>query len=139
VSSTGAASCSSVTEPRYLLDTNVCLYLFDASSLPLRDRVSACDEGELVISAIVLAELMVGIERHDPAALPRLGALLRIAPALPFNDAAASAYGRLPSKRARFDRLIAAHALASGLTLVTSNARDFADVPGLQVEDWTRP
>lgn len=124
-------------EPRYLLDTNICIYLFGASSLPLRDRVSACLQGELAISAIVLAELTVGIERHDPAALAQLARLLDIATVLPFDAAAARAYGGLPFRRAKFDRLIAAHALALGLTLITANGGDFADVQGLRVEDWT--
>jgi tRNA(fMet)-specific endonuclease VapC len=128
-----------VTEPRYLLDTNICLYVFGASSLPLRARVTACAQGELAISTIVLAELTVGIERHDRNALPQLANFLRIAPALAFDDAAAKAYGTMPFKRAKFDRLIAAHALALGLTLVTANVRDFADIPGLLVEDWTQP
>lgn len=125
-------------EPRFLLDTNICLYLFDGGWLPLRDRISECLDGELAVSTIVLAELIVGIERHDRRALPLLVNLLRIAPPLPFDEAAARAYGGLPFKRAKFDRLIAAHALSRGLTLITANARDFADVPGLAVEDWTR-
>lgn len=100
--------------------------------------MTACAQGELAISAIVLAELTIGIERHDRRALPLLVNLLRIAPALPFDDAAAHAYGALPFKRAKFDRLIGAHALALGVILVTANVSDFADVPGLQVEDWTQ-
>ncbi len=52
--------------------------------------------------------------------------------------AAADAYARLPFKRRSFDRLIAAHAVAAGLTLITRNVADFADVPELVVEDWTR-
>lgn len=126
-------------DARYLLDTNICLYLFGAVSLPLLARVSACREGELAISSIVLAELMVGIERHDRSSLPLLGNLLRIAPAMPFDAAAAEAYGKLPFKRAKFDRLIAGHAVALGLILVTANTDDFTDIPGLRVEDWTQP
>ena len=59
-------------------------------------------------------------------------------PVLPFDRAAAHVYARLPFSRHRFDRLIAAHALALDLTLVTANARDFRDMPDLRVEDWTR-
>lgn len=128
-----------MTEPLYLLDTNICIYLLGAVSEPLRARVADCSEGEIAISAIVLAELVVGIERHDPGALAKLDNLLRIAAVLPFDSAAARAFGNLPFKRAKFDRLIAAHALALGLTLVTANVADFADVPGLKVEDWTLP
>lgn len=64
--------------------------------------------------------------------------LFEIVPALPFDASAARAYLNVPFKRGRFDRLIAAHALALGLTLVTSNIDDFIDVPGLKVEDWTQ-
>ncbi|PMZ78725.1 VapC toxin family PIN domain ribonuclease, partial [Pseudomonas sp. FW306-2-11AD] len=50
---------------------------------------------------------------------------------------AAREYARLPFKRARFDRLLAAHALSLGATIVTNNEADFADVPGLRVENWS--
>jgi tRNA(fMet)-specific endonuclease VapC len=126
-----------VIEPRYLLDTNICIYLFGASSLPVRDKVSDCLEGELAISAIVLAELVIGIEKHDNKALEMLETLLAIASVLPFDEAAARAYGELPFKRAKFDRLIAAHAMSRGLTLVTANPKDFTDLADLTVEDWT--
>ena len=62
---------------------------------------------------------------------------------LPFDAAASPAYGNLfqhvRKRRNSFDRLIAAHAhaLAIGATLVTANGRDFTDVPGLVVEDWS--
>jgi tRNA(fMet)-specific endonuclease VapC len=57
---------------------------------------------------------------------------------LPFDDAAARAYARMPFRRGRFDRLLAAHALSLDATVVTNNLSDFADIPGLKVEDWTR-
>ena len=44
---------------------------------------------------------------------------------------------QLPFKRGSYDRLIAAHALSLGLTVVTGNTKHFADVPGLKVENWT--
>lgn len=58
-------------------------------------------------------------------------------PVLPFDEQAAHKYAIIPFKRASYDRLIAAHALALGVTLVTDNEADFADVPGLSVENWT--
>ena len=57
---------------------------------------------------------------------------------LPFDVDAADRYARMPLRRHRFDRLIAAHALVLDLTLITANRRDFGDVPDLRVEDWTR-
>lgn len=65
-----------------------------------------------------------------------LSAFVELVPILPFDDRAAVAYASLPFRRARFDRLIAAHALSLGLTLVTNNEADFADIPGLRVENW---
>ena len=59
-------------------------------------------------------------------------------PVLPFDRAAGRAYADLPFKRHRFDRLIAAHALALSATFVTANPRDFRDIAELRVEDWTR-
>ncbi|HYZ49124.1 MAG TPA: PIN domain-containing protein, partial [Sphingomonas sp.] len=56
----------------------------------------------------------------------------------PFDAAAARTYARLPFRGGSFDRLIAAHALALGLVLVTNNERDFVDVPNLLVENWTK-
>ncbi|MCY1184191.1 tRNA(fMet)-specific endonuclease VapC [compost metagenome] len=66
-----------------------------------------------------------------------LDAFVRVIPIIPFDDGAAREYARLPFKRARFDRLLAAHALSLGATIVTNNEADFADVPGLRVENWS--
>ena len=66
-----------------------------------------------------------------------LEAFISAIPLLPFDEAAAREYARLPFKRARFDRLLAAHALSIGAIVVTNNEADFADVPGLKTENWT--
>ena len=124
-------------EPRYLLDTNICIFILDATLPILRRRLEQVNEGALATSTIVLAELLRGADMGSEHATRRLNALLTVVPALAFDAAAAQTYARLPFRRGRFDRLIAAHALSRGLTVVTANVRDFADVPGLQVEDWT--
>lgn len=87
------------------------------------------------MSSITLAE--IGVAYGDRVAEAEdLQALLVEVDVLPFDRRAAEAYAHLPFRRARFDRLIAAHASALGLTLVTNNERDFADIPGLTVENW---
>lgn len=63
-------------------------------------------------------------------------ALFAVVPVLPFDAHAAEIYVRVPFKRARFHRLIAAHALSLGLTLITNNEADFIDLPALRVENW---
>lgn len=126
-------------EQRYLLDTNICIYILDAARPSLRIKLEQQQQGSLATSTIVLAEILRGTDLADRQAMARLDALLAIVPALPFDAAAAEAYARLPFRRGRFDRLIAAHALSRGLTVVTANPVDFVDVPGLAVEDWMQP
>jgi tRNA(fMet)-specific endonuclease VapC len=80
---------------------------------------------------------MVGARTLDAEA--EAEAFFELVTVLPFDRAAAAAYARLPFRRGSFDRLIAAHALCAGLTIVTNNERDYKDIPGLRVENWTRP
>lgn len=121
-----------------MLDTNICIYLAEQSSPPLTDRLEKCERGKLVTSAIVYAEFVRGIDWTKPNAEQTLAALFVDIEILPFDTAAARRYASLPFIRHRLDRLIAAHALALDLTLVTANVRDFADIPDLRVEDWTQ-
>lgn len=127
-----------MTEPRFLLDSNICIYILrDAASEPAV-RAQDYSPGELVTSAIVFAEVMRGVDPSDRHALDVVRRLFGLIEVLPFDRSAAEAYGQVPFGRGRFDRLIAAHALALGLTVITANEADFADVPGLRVENWTR-
>jgi tRNA(fMet)-specific endonuclease VapC len=127
-----------VADPFFLLDTNICIYVLDDSeSVPAR-RLARCGEGSASISAITAAELWRWPGLAEPKHRKVLRQLFERVPILPFDEQAAIAYAQLPFRRGSFDRLIAAHALARGLTLVTNNERDFADVPGLKVENWIR-
>jgi len=125
-----------VIEPAYLLDSNICIFILaDARGASAR-AVQQQDVGRVVTSSVAYAEVMRGVPigEHEAFALARR-LFERIEP-LPFDRDAADAYVRLPFRRARFDRLIAAHALSRGLVLVTNNPRDFADIAGLKVENW---
>lgn len=86
---------------------------------------------------MTLAELAVRCQ-VGPAEAPAIARLLTVLPLQVFDESAAWAYGRLPFKRGSYDRLIAAHALALDVTLVTNNDRDFAGLPGLKMENWAR-
>lgn len=101
-------------------------------------------DGEVLLSALSLAELQRGLYR-DPAFTAirqaRLEVLLRALPILPFDAPAAAAYGRIIAQcgwaRGRDDGwMIAAHAISSGSVLVTNNEADFRDIPGLAMENW---
>lgn len=121
---------------KYLLDSNILIGLGLDSSRPLAKRVADCDQGDLVTSVIAYAEVLYGSVRGKPPSFIGLEALIDEVPTMPFDYAAARVYATLPFRRASYDHLIAAHALALGLTLVTDNEADFADVPGLSVENW---
>ena len=124
---------------RYLIDADCAVYAMTARYEPLRERLTACAPGDVAISTISFAEIALGTEKGKPPAPEVLEAFVAAIPLLSFDEAAARTYARLPFKRARFDRLIAAHALSIGATIITNNEADFADVPGLTVENWTLP
>ena len=125
-----------MSEFRFLLDSNICIYLLTAASSKLLEKISEQDAGTLCCSAINLTEIAVGYGARARDAAD-LGAFLNTVPTVPFDEAAARIYGTLSHRRAAFDWLIAAHALSLDLTLVTNNEADFADVPRLKVENWT--
>ena len=122
---------------RFLLDANALILLL-AGDERLVARAGECAEGELCLSAISFAEVAHGSATGKPPPQAVLQRVRDRIPVLPFDEQAAEYYARVPFVRHRFDRLIAAHALALGLVLVTANPRDFRDIRELQVEDWTR-
>jgi tRNA(fMet)-specific endonuclease VapC len=119
-----------------LLDSNICIYLLKGASEHVRQRVQSHAPGELATSAVAFAEVMIGARSLE--AVAQAEALFKLVTVLPFDSAAAMAYAGISFKRARFDRLIAAHALSLKLTLATNNERDFADIPDLKVENWVQ-
>lgn len=126
-----------MTDPLFLLDSNICIYVLQALSENARRRIEACRPGEVVTSALAYAEVIRGIDPDSPAAVEKAEAFFAIVQVLPFDREAAAAYRRMPFRRTSYDRLIAAHAYSLGLTFVTNNVRDFRSVPELKVENWT--
>lgn len=127
-----------MVDPEFLLDSNICIYLLEGLSGEARRRIEACEPGQVATSAVAYAEVMRGVDRTDAAAIEKSEALFRIIEVLPFDRDAADAYRKMPFRRTSYDRLIAAHALSLNITLVTNNTRDFAEVEGLRVVNWTR-
>ena len=131
-------------KPRYMLDTNMCIYLLKRQPAEVAARFARCFVGEVVISAITLAELEYGVAcsgESEPQNRKALDALLEDIPAEAFEVEAARSYGRIrlatrSKKRDALDKLIASHAVALDVTLVTNNQADFVDYPGLCVENW---
>lgn len=126
----------------YVLDTNVAIHLRDGDP-DVATRITAL-EGAILLSIISRVELEGGVYREAAQTglrRSRLDAMLKVLPVLDFDGAAADAYRRIVevagySRRKVVDRMIAAQALAHRATLVTFNADDFRDVPGLSLLAW---
>ncbi|MBR8085350.1 type II toxin-antitoxin system VapC family toxin [Burkholderia vietnamiensis] len=129
--------------PRYMLDTNMCIYLMKSQPEQVAKRFAQCYTGDVVMSAITYAELEYGVTACAAPARERrhLAALIEDIPVAPFDAAAAQAYGPVRDatrawKKDHLDKLIAAHAVSLDVVLVTNDERDFASYPGLRLENW---
>ena len=132
---------------RYMLDTNILVYVLNARPRheAVLDRFDRVEPQDMAVSSITLAELRYGIERSQRREANRraLHRVLRALNVLAFDAKAAETYGPLRAALEAagkpigpLDTLIAAHALALNLTLVTSNLREFSKVRSLRVESW---
>ena len=126
----------------YLLDTNACIDFLERRSVPLVERIDKAF-GKLGVSVISAAELLVGTKTSSNPVRDRrtIDAFLTNLDVYDFDMATARVYGDtvrgIGVKRKSFDRLIGVQAITLELILVTRNSKNFADVPGLKVENWT--
>jgi tRNA(fMet)-specific endonuclease VapC len=132
-------------ETRFLLDTDIFIYIRQKRPEEVSRRFSKLHPGEAAISVITYGELLYSavrsVRRTD--AVARLSALIDLLPILPLEEGAAQAYGEIRAELesngqmiGNNDPWIAAHALAAGLTLVTNNEKEFRRVRGLKVQNW---
>ena len=129
---------------RYMLDTNICIYVLRHQYPELRERLDRHAES-LAVSSVVLSELYFGAENssrpdENHRVIESFAARLMV---LPFDTPAAFHSGRVRAELKRdgqpigaYDLMIAGHARSTGLTLVTNNEREFCRVRGLLVENW---
>jgi tRNA(fMet)-specific endonuclease VapC len=131
---------------RYLLDTNICIYIRQKRPVEVLQRFHKLRPGEAALSVITYGELLYGAAKsaQRTAALERLRELVHLLPALALPESAAETYGAIRADLEQKgemignnDLWIAAHALAAGLTLVTNNEKEFRRVRGLKVQNWT--
>ncbi len=130
---------------KYLLDTNICIYLIKKKPPEVHKRFQSLQVGDVGVSTITVSELQYGVAKSQNAernqdALQEFLLPLEI---LPFEESAAFHYGKIRTLLERqgssigaMDLLIAAHALALAVPVVTNNEREFSRVPGLTVENW---
>jgi tRNA(fMet)-specific endonuclease VapC len=128
-----------------MLDTNICIYFIKGKPQGVMQKLKENMQGGLCISAITLAELEHGValSGHPEKNAIALSQFLSILEVLPFDDKAAAEYGDIHADLQRkgavigvMDMLIAGHARAEGMIVVTNNVREFERVEGITIENW---
>lgn len=129
---------------RYLLDTNTCISAM-RNEAAVVERMSTASPEDCAVSTITSYELFTRVEKCSEPAKEgaKLASLLRNVHTLPFDSVAASEAARIRADLESrgcpigpYDVLLAGHAMAAGLILVTANTAEFSRVPGLTVENW---
>jgi len=132
---------------RYMLDTNICIYIAKHRPPEVRSRFERLKPGQLVMSAITYGELSYGVSKSSQRtqALTQLEELVQDVPVEELDSRAAETYGEIRASLEKQGQIIgnndlwiAAHALALNLTLATNNEREFKRIPGLSLENWTK-
>lgn len=130
---------------KYMLDTNICIYLIKHEPKNVINKFKSLKLGDVGISSITLAELKYGIyksqhQKKNQDALDEFILPLEIAA---FDDNASDCYGMIRAHLEKkgtpigpLDFMIAAHAKSLGSILVTNNKKEFNRIPELIIEDW---
>lgn len=134
-----------MTALRYLLDTNICIYIARERPPSVAKRFAKLAAGTVGMSLITFGELRFGAEKSNQRAnaLATLARLQELIPVIALDALVGENYGAVRAHLERAgtpignnDLWIAAHALALGVTLVTNNTREFQRVPKLKVANW---
>jgi tRNA(fMet)-specific endonuclease VapC len=133
--------------PRFLLDTNICIYIRRRRPPEILRRFRRLEVGEAAISVVTFGELIYGAEKSEQrdAAMRQLEELASLLPVLPLPVDAGRSYGALRAELETDGRVIgnndlwiAAHAKVAKLILVTNNEREFQRVSGLKIQNWAK-
>ena len=130
---------------RYLLDTNICIYIQRRKPEEVLKRFQKLKPGDAVISVVTWGELLYGAEksRQRKKTLQLLEEFRTFIPVLPMPRKAGETYGTIRAALefrgtpiGNNDLWIAAHAKAADLTVITNNEREFQRIPDLNVQNW---
>lgn len=133
-----------MSRTRYMLDTNIVSDLVRSPQGRVFEQIAALGSDAVCISIITAAELRYGCaKKGSPRLLAQVEAILGSIEILPFDVPADIEYAGLRAELEAAgkpigpnDLLIAAHAYAAGMTLVTANVGEFQRVRGLHIENW---
>ena len=132
---------------KYILDTNICIEIIRRRPRPILQRLMRKNISDTAISSITFSELEYGVEKSSQREKNKLALAEFITPftILPYDDTAASAYGKVRVLLENegvpigpLDMLIGAHALSVNAILVTHNEKEFKRIQGLRIENWAR-
>lgn len=132
---------------RYMLDTNICIYIIKNKLESVVKELKRHDPKEICISAITYAELIHGVEKSMAVDKNRLALTLLLSniEVLDFDINAANNYGKIRTYLEKqgtpigpLDMMIAAHAQSLGYSIVTNNIKEFMRVPNLGVCNWVK-
>ena len=130
---------------KYMLDTNICIFIIKHQPENVIQKFMEDDPDDICISAITYAELAYGVEKSQSKEKNKIALMVLLSEIqiVPFDDLAAQIYGEIKVDLQKkgtpigpLDTLIAAHAKALNLILVTNNIKEFARVDDLEAEDW---
>ncbi len=133
--------------PRYLLDTNICIYIQRHRPPEVYARFEKLKPGEAAISAITWGELLYGAEKsqHTTKVLKLLQEFITLIPVVQITAETSYLYGKIRADLelkgtpiGNNDLWIAAHAQSLEMTLVTNNTKEFKRVSGLKVQNWIK-
>lgn len=130
---------------RYLLDTNICIYIAKYNPPSVRERFTQHIANELAMSVITLGELRFGAEKSQSKeqAMAVIDDLISLMNIEALTDDVADHYGEIRAALQKSGQVIgnndlwlAAHARSQDWVLVTNNEKEFLRVAGLRVENW---
>ena len=130
---------------RYLLDTNICIYIAKQKPLSVLQRFESLAVGAVAMSIVTYGELLYGAEKsqHRKKSMETLDELATLIPPLPLSIEVGKHYAHIRSDLEQQGRpignndlWISAHALALNTILVTNNLKEFSRVKDLNVENW---
>jgi len=130
---------------KYMLDTNICIYIIKKKPIKVLKQLKKTKSDDVCISSITLSELEYGIQKSAFPEKNKLALTEFLIPLtiLPYNELAASEYGKIRAELEKtgnvigsMDMLIGAHALSANLSLITNNIKEFKRIKNLKIKNW---
>ena len=132
---------------KYLIDTNICIYIMNKRPIEIIHKFKQLEVGEIGVSTITVSELQYGVVKSKNRGVnkQRVEEFLSPIQIIPYDENATDIYGDIRynlEKRGEsigpLDLLIAAHALSKNYVLITNNEKEFKRVKNLKVENWVK-